>query len=89
MKLAESGTTIAHFGVEEITSAMELVRLVEAILQVYERRASINGYRMALHKSPKSHPRQWVDWFRSVLQNIPERYVNPTHGSGWMLQILS
>jgi len=31
---------------------------------------------------PKSHPRQWVDASDPF-------YSNPTHGSGWMLQILS
>src|SRR5215216_678280 len=39
-------------------------------------------------KLPKSHPRQWVDWFRSFLQTSSEANCNPTHGSGWILQIL-
>ena len=42
----------------------------------------------ALHESPKSHPRQWVVRFRSFLHTLPKLYVNPTHGNGWILQII-
>jgi hypothetical protein len=35
----------------------------------------------------KCHPRQWVDLFRSFLQMASRSNFNPTHGSGWILQI--
>jgi len=57
------------------------------VLFVAEKTFESRHHEGALHKSPKYHPRQWVDRFRSFLQKNPKRYVNPTHGSGWILQI--
>ena len=41
------------------------------------------------HAQDQSHPRQWVDGFKSFLQPSTRPTINPTHGSGWMVQILS
>jgi hypothetical protein len=41
----------------------------------------------ALHKKPQSHPREWVDLFRSVLPSDTQRRSNPTNGSWWIVQI--
>src|SRR5215217_2649321 len=45
-------------------------------------------YRHLLNPT-KSHPRQWVDWFRSFLQTSPEPYKIPPTAVGGLVQILS
>src|SRR5262245_50886715 len=34
----------------------------------------------------QSHPRQWVDASSSAYQRSLDHSVNPTHGSGWIVQ---
>jgi len=38
-------------------------------------------------RTQKYHPREWVDVFKSGLQKMRSEFLNPTHGSGWTVQI--
>src|SRR6478752_4073952 len=50
--------------------------------------ASRSQTHIALHKKRKSHPRQWVDAFKSCLQNAATRtHRNPPHGSVGIVQV--
>src|SRR5262245_14129853 len=46
----------------------------------------VESGRGARHDFAKSHPRQWVDVSSSAYQRSVDHFVNPTHGSGWIVQ---
>src|SRR6266481_966949 len=39
------------------------------------------------HRVLESHPREWVDGSDPTYQRARSAFLNPTHGSGWMVQI--
>src|SRR5881397_2555283 len=39
------------------------------------------------HRFLKSHPREWVDGSDPTYTRPRTAFFNPTHGSGWMVQI--
>ena len=38
-------------------------------------------------KTQKSHPREWVDGSSPAYNGAMAEFLNPTHGSGWIVQI--
>src|SRR6266487_4403054 len=38
-------------------------------------------------KTQKSHPREWVDCSDPTYTRAQTEFLNPTHGSGWIVQI--
>jgi len=38
-------------------------------------------------KETKFHPRQWVDCSSPAYNEAMIEFLNPTHGSGWIVQI--